>query len=262
MKSHFSLFLAAVCLLVSCGPDSGSDPLPKEAPKVNLEFESAQVSVDQVVTLKVSTDRPLQEISRITGNAVISWLAFDGESLPRSFEVHFRFPNPGTQTLDLEFRFTDQTKLPKQLQFEVTRGNSVQLTGVEVNSFRNIHESWDPEFGDTDPQRLADVEFVLEKLHLTQWREKTLTPRRWYKSAIKENQGDLSWDLSEENLFLDPNGPFFFAMGDNDGNNLGQDLMEALKEVRLRDYMDSRPESISVVDEASNLDVTFHLDWP
>ena len=261
MKNSLYL-LMLLCVLVSCSADTNPEIPPVEEPNINLEINSEQVVVDQTVSIKVSSNRPLSEISRLSENAVHSWSAFDGEALPDSFEVYFKFPSPGTHTLNLEFTFTDKKVIARELQFEVERGNSVQITRVEVNSFENIDGSWDPEYEETDPGRLADVGFRLEKLFLSKMTSEIHTSGYWFTSEIKQDQGDLLWELSEENLFLDPKMPFFFIMGDMDENNMAQDLMQRPQQIFLKDYISTRPDSISLVDAASNLDVRFYLDWP
>lgn len=261
MKKCLYLLLV-LCLTISCSADTDPEIAPEMEPTVNLEVSSPQVVVDQMISLTITSDQPLQQVSRLFENAVHSWSAFDGEALPDTFEIYFKFPSPGTHTLSLEFSFTNKAVVTKELQFEVERGNSVQITRVEVNSFENINGSWDPEYDETDPARLADVGFRLEKLFLSEMTSEEHTRGRWFTSEVKQNQGDLAWDLSEENLFLDPQMPFFFAMGDRDENNMGQDLMQRPQQLFLKDYMTTRPESISLVDAESNLDVRFYLSWP
>ena len=254
--------LLVLCLAVSCSADPEPEVAPVEEAEVDLEVSSPQVVVDQMISIRVTSEQPLQQVSRLYGDAVYSWSAFDGEALPGTFEIYFKFPSPGTHTLNLEFSFTNKTVVTRELQFEVGRGNSVQITRVEVNSFENINGSWDPEYSETDPERLADVEFSLEKLFLSEMTSEEHTRGRWFTSEVEQNQGDLVWDLSQENLFLDPQMPFFFAMGDRDENNMGQDLMQRPQQLFLKDYMTTRPESISLVDAESNLDVRFYLSWP
>ena len=132
-----------------------------------------------------------------------------------------------------------------------------------VNDFYDKGTTWDPEFSNTDPNRLADVSFSLSKPHIDLFsgqRFKAL----WYKSTVKENQGDLNWNLSQENLYVNPNALIHFGLADDDGGGVGQDLLLGPpfeKDINLSQYSNTQPSNITLEDSSINLEVSFGLEW-
>ncbi|MEL0651636.1 hypothetical protein V6246_09395 [Algibacter sp. TI.3.09] len=111
----------------------------------------------------------------------------------------------------------------KTMTVSITRGNTIRITSVKIISFSNINNTWDSEFSDSDTNRLADVFFNLRK-QKPDSKQGGLSFQNWFKSEVKENQGDLTWDLSSKNLYLNPEFALQFSMADDDGG-VAQDIM-------------------------------------
>lgn len=262
MKKYLS-WISMILIISSCTPESDPIEIEKKSIKVDLHASSLTLEVDEMATVTIDSDTPLKEVAWIAEDFTKTRTAMTGESLPADMELFFQFPNPGIYLIPLKFTGTNGETVRKQLQFEVIRGNTVQITGINVNNFFGKGESWDPEFSEDDPQRLADLILALEKIHQTDFTKKEYSKGTWYISEVHENESSLSWDLSEEQLFLNPLFGFHLGLGDVDEGNIGQNLLVNLPSyfIDLRIEMENKPESVSLIDESVDLDITIFLDW-
>lgn len=264
MNKLYSIF----CLLflsISCSPES--DPAPKETPtslNVQLSPSTLTPQVDEMAVVEVESDNPLREVKWIGEGFTQSISAFDSGSLGSSLEVYFQFPRLGIFPVNLELTGTNGKVVQKQVTFDVRRGNSVQITGIEVHNFYNKGKTWDPEFAQDNPGRLADLVFGLEKRMGVSFGKPQSFNGTWHISEIHENESSFTWDLSEENLYLDPRAPFHFGLADADEGNIGQDLMLEYPSgaIDLRPNMEEKPASLNLDVESTGLKVTFYIDWP
>ena len=74
----------------------------------------------------------------------------------------------------------------------------------------------------------------------------------------------MTWNLSQENLYVNPNALIHFGLADDDGGGVGQDLLLGPpfeKEINLAQYSSSKPNSITLEDASINLDVDFAVEW-
>lgn len=264
----YLLFLSFFSLFSSCSPESTSEtdePEKEKTFEVDLITDSYQLEVDKMAVITVDSELPLYEVSQIWEDGERSLSAGNpGENLLSDLKLYFRFSGTGTKNIHLEFTSVDGITVTKDLEFQVSRGQTVRIMKVVVNSFYNIDETWDPEFAETDEERLADVVFAFEKLQHFNFTKNELSMGGFHLSDVRENQEDLVWDLSGQELYLDPLNQLNFGLADVDDGNLAQNLLldYPSKNIRLRDYLDTRPESISLTDETIDLDVTIYLEWP
>ena len=261
------LLLPFSLLILSCEADSpDKEPeKPEEKLEVNLSVPSHQLGVDEMAVIEFSSNKPLVEVRDVweTGHRSYS-MTMPGESLPDDLKLYFKYPDPGAKKVHLEFTSLDGITVAKELNFEVSRGNTVQIIGIEVHSFRNMDGTWDPEYGEDDEDRLADVGFVLEKLRHSNFVSEEHFMGRWYQSDVRKNQQDLYWDLSEEELYVDSRHLVQIGLADEDNGQLAEDLfpMPVLLDFRLMQYEESRPEQVNLISEELEVNLTFYLDWP
>lgn len=267
MKSfkNFLFLFSLTGIFFSCSPESSEDAPEEKMFQVNFSGSNFQLGVDEMAVLSIDSEKPLTEMRHILEAGHRSLLpGYPGGSLPSDQKLYFKFADPGTKHIELEFTSTDGITVAKELKFEVSRGNTVQITGIKVNSFYNFDGSWDPEYPDDNEERLADVVFVLEKLKHNNFVSDRHFMGRWYTSEVRENQKNLTWDLSEEELYVDSKHLISIGLADQDNGQLSEDLLRlpVLKDLRLMAYESTRPEQINLIDEELELDVTFFLDWP
>ena len=146
-----------------------------------------------------------------------------------------------------------------------TNSHLVKIKSVKVISFKNINGSWDTEYANDNINRLADVIFSLEKNHISSSFDAiNYNTYLWYRSSIKENQGDLTWDLSAENLYIDPNLLFKFGLGDDDTGGIGEDLLLGPPfsiDFELKNFIVDKPSKVTLKKNDIELEVLFELEW-
>ncbi|WP_324721015.1 membrane lipoprotein lipid attachment site-containing protein [Salinimicrobium sp. HB62] len=262
MKKIFSAILLTI-LLASCSSESNSPN--KETPvkfEVDLTPSSLSPDVDETAVVSFATDTPLSEIKWVRENSSRAYSAFDGRTLEQDIQLYFQFPFPGTQPVILEFKDLNGKVLKKELTFEVIPGNTVQITRIELIKFYDRGNAWDSEA--TGKDQLADLIFALEKVHQTGFVKNELRTAIWFISETHENESSLSWDLTQEDLYINPVYGFDFSLGDVDDDGMSQNLLldRLSYKVELRDRIEARPETVELIDEAVDLHVVFHLNWP
>ncbi|MGB0199059.1 MAG: hypothetical protein ACPF80_03375 [Flavobacteriaceae bacterium] len=233
---------------------------------VELVATNTNVSIDEVATFEVKTNRPFDRITISRDNFTTSTTVTksQGDSFGTTLTLYVDTANFGNITYSIRVfdASNNQQTATSTLSFTVQIGNAVRVNQVLINNFYDKDNTWDSEYTSTDPNRLADVFFSFSKPHIdlfTGQKFKAL----WYTSVVKENQGDLTWNLSQENLYINPNALIHFGLADDDGG-LGQDLLLGPpfeKELNLSQYSSTQPSSIAIEDNSISLDVDFAVEW-
>ncbi len=261
------LLIWVLTLCFSCSPDSATEQLPEinEAFSVTLTPSVTEVTVDIPFEVKVQSNEAIFEITRILENSTQSVSSLmPGTGLDeQTLNLHFQFGYIRNEDVKLEFTSISGKKTTKTLNFNVTRGNAVKVIGFRINSFYNMNGTWDEEYAEDDPNRLADIIFSLSKLKNIHFSKATVDMRLWYLSPIYPNQQQLEWDLSQEELYISERSIIEFGIGDDDGNGIGQDLARSSQElsIRLNDYRDTKPTEINLSNEEYGYDVSLQLEW-
>ena len=82
---------------------------------------------------------------------------------------------------------------------------------------------------------------------------------------MKQNQGDLTWNIAAENLFIRPEMTIRMGLADEDNPPLGQDLMMGPPDYRdfnFNDYMITKPNTITFTYPEINLEFIITVEWP
>lgn len=262
MKKFLTVvFLSTLFSACSSEPNSPTEVTPVKF-EVALEASSLLLDVDETAVVTFQSDSPISEVKWVRENSNRAYSAFDGKALEKDIRLYFQFAYPGTYPVLLEFKDLNGKILQKKLTFEVIPGNAVQITEIEIKSFYDMGNSWDPEAAGED--QLADLIFALEKPHHVGFVEDKLQTTGWFISEVHENESSLSWDLTGQDLYLNPLFGFDFGLGDVDEGGMHQNLMldRLSYKMELRDKISERPATVSLIDESVNLQVDFHLKWP
>jgi len=170
MKSKIILLLISI-LIFSCNSSDNDIVEPQEEPlTVELVATKTTVSVDEVVPFEVKTNRPFVSIEYSTDNFITSktFGKSQGDSFGTSLTLYIDTAKFGNITYSI--RVVDandsQKNATSTLNFRVEKGNAVHIKEVLVNDFYDKDNTWDTEFSNTDPNRLADVFFSLSKPHI------------------------------------------------------------------------------------------------
>lgn len=267
MKDKIIILLLTI-MLFSCSSEDNNILEPQEEfLTVQLVTTNSNINIDEVVTFEVKTNKPFSSITYSLDNFTTSKTVSktEGDSFGTSLTLYVDTANLGTITYSIRVADANdnQKTATSTLSFMVKKGNAFHIKEVLINNFYEKDNTWDTEFSSTDPNRLADVFFSFSKPHIklfTGQRFKTL----WFKSVVKENQGDLKWNLSQENLYINPKAIIHFGLGDDDGGGVAQDLLLGPpfeKDIDLSQYSNAQPSNITLEDSSINLDVDFGLEW-
>lgn len=263
MKKIISILVTV--LIISCTSDAEKGNDTTASFVINATTNNNTVTVDQNLTLTITSPENLKGIGLSNDNFVTSSFVYPSTGIGKNLILNYRFTNVGEKTLYFKGVKEDNTTSEiESITFNVVKGNSVKILNLKINAFDRMNTSWDPEYSNTDPNRLADVCFGITKLNFNSPFESTLNQKFWYKSEVKENQGDLTWDLSNLNLYLNPDNSFNFELVDIDNNNVAQDLTKSPPYIQfsLASYKETKPNTVTLTYPDNNLEFTLKLEWP
>jgi biopolymer transport protein ExbD len=255
-KINILLFIAII--FISCNP-SGDEDLTNNL-TLELHTVNTNVSIDEILPITITANKAIMGVDYSLDNFVTSASQFT--NFGNSTTVYLNTSKLGKKQVGIKITDTENNTATKTITIIVEKGNAVQLKSLLVNSFYNINQSWDTEFSASDPNRLADVVFVLIKPQIGVFSGQ-MSQQLWFKSSIKQNQGDLNWNLVSENLYVNPNTILKFSLADDDGA-FSQDLMLGPpfeRDIDLNYFGTSKPDPINFKDTAINLDVDLKVVW-
>lgn len=274
---------ALVCLnIIACSSDSeNSDSIDYENNDSNLELsiniDSKTFGVDEILSFSIESNENLKTICM----SVDDWSSsqctssLDNTGLGESLVAKLSFSNLGTKTINIKIENYAGEERETKLDVNIEKKNTVTIKQIHFNSFNNIGESWDAEFLDSDENRLADLTLILQKRKYNNsfvgYESNSVNHINWLTSDILENQGDLTWELNENNLLISPENKFSIYLYDFDGpdpNIPGQNLYQEIllgwpyeKEFSFEEYMGNKPNEIIFVNEDIDLEVVFEVEW-
>ena len=264
MKKIISILVTL--LLISCSSDGEkiNDTTTSASFVINATTNNNTVNVDQNCTITITSPENLKGIGLSNDNFVTSVFEYPGSGIGTTLTLNYRFTDIGEKILYFQGVKEDNTTSEiKSITFNVVKGNSVKILSLKINSFDRMNTSWDSEYSNTNPNRLADVCFGITKMNFNSPFKTTLSQKNWYKSAIKENQGDLTWNLSNLNLYLNPDNSFNFDLVDIDNNNVGQDLTKSPPYIQfsLASYKQEKPNTVTLTYPNNDLEFILELEW-
>ena len=270
MKSLKLFFLVLLLFNVSCSTDSNNndnddDNIIVDTLETEIVISGNQFEIDKPISFNVVSNQNLNEVSISYNNWESSFglLAGDESGLGLSKTVFTSFDTLGTKTIYVRTRNLENEVDELTFQIEITRGSSVKINRVNIISFSNINGIWDPELSGDD--ELADLKFAFTKNVITSsFDSMEYSIKTWYLSEVLMNQGNLTWDLNNEELYIDPNLTFAFGLGDDDGGGIGQDLLLGPPfeiPYYLQEVINEEPSSITLINEDIDLEVQFELEW-
>ncbi|MEN9908692.1 MAG: hypothetical protein RLZZ540_1841 [Bacteroidota bacterium] len=264
MKKISSILISV--FIISCNSDTEEKITETSTPLfINATTNDNTVTVDQNFTVNIISPENLKGLGLSADNFTTSSFVYPGSGFGNSTILNYRFVDIGEKTLYFQGVKDENTKSDiKSITFNVIKGNCVKIVSLKITSFDRMNTSWDPEYSNSDPNRLADVCFSITKLNFTSPFENKLNQKLWYKSEVKENQGNLTWDLSKLNLYLNPNNTFNFGLADIDNYPVAQDLTMSPPEIQfsLASYIQTKPNSITLSYPQNNLEFILELEWP
>lgn len=121
----------------------------------------------------------------------------------------------------------------------------------------------DPEFSDSDSERLADLIFRIEKRYVDITVGDDAPKYRnadHSESAVIENENGFEWNYEGNELRFSRDNVLLFQLYDFDG---GLDVDQNLGHVFVifGDYVEERPSQVNIVEGGGSIDITIDLEW-
>ena len=262
------LFTSLFLILISCSSDSADDAAPPENPgnafELSLDLERSVFGIDERIVINASSDETLSRgciiFPRNEGD--FSRCLIGG--VENGFQVNLSFQTIGTKTFIIEAQTSDGEVSREERQIEIDSiTNTVSISRVTLNSFPNQGGAFDPGFSDTDPERLADLFFQIEKrfVEISVGQD---GPR--YNSMdlpiseIHENESSLEWNFEGNELRFSRDNILFFKLFEFDeAPGMSEQFTNLF--VNFGDYASEKPSQITVDNFGGSVEVTFDLVW-
>jgi len=248
-------------LLISCSSDD-TEETPTNIQDLNVTFTvgNTDLVIDEKLTITLQSNKSMHHIQIFIDGVRVIDQVFSGFNANSSF--YFDYDTLGSKTIKFKV-WSDENEaqvVEKTVNVSVTRGNAIKITKAQIISFTNIDGTWDSEYADTDINRLADVLFALEK-RVTRIYEDGSYFSNFLISTVKENQGDLTWDLSSENLFLNPNKILRLNVADID-TDFNQSLLDGFtRDISFSEYIETQPSTITVSYPSIHFEMILDIEW-
>ncbi len=259
------IMLLMFFLIASCSSDDSSSEENNESSfAIFLEQDIVNAAIDEVITISISASETINRLD-ISKDGWQTSTNLASPSFGNQTNVFIDYESTGNKTISIRATNIDGDVSESFVNVTIERGNAIKLQELQLNSFFNINETWDDEFDNTDPERLADVFFVLLKPRLNPFEgTRSIGTPVWYESSVETNQGDLHWNLQTNNLFVDPNLSLYIAFADADGGGLAGDLMLGPpfeREIGLTDYINTQANPIPFNEAGINLNFDLSVEW-
>jgi hypothetical protein len=261
------LFIALTGML-SCTSDSTEiiEPEPQKNFDVTLTPSSNFSIVDKAFTIKLSSTSEIHEIKQVfeTGTFAVGGDGTNGVIDSRYKTLHYQLPDVGVETMNYVFTDIYGKQVTKSLDVNVTPAEAVQITGLKINSYYNIHGTYDEQYDENDPERLADILFAFSKAYSRNFSTEEARKNLWFLSDIYPNEEKLEFDLQDEQLFIAPYASFEVGIGDHDEGGMVEDLARDPSQMTVNLFLlqNERPSEIHIIKEDANVDITVLLKWP
>jgi len=262
MLKKIIYLLPFIFLACDSGNESNNDALNNFT--IELVSSVVQTHIDEEFTVTVNASEAMKELE-ISYDNFVTIAGNLYTDFGTSKTLTFNFDDLGSKTIYIKAFNAANQSIVKSVVIKVNRGNAVKITGIQVVSFNNINGTWDPEYPVSNPNHLADVFFGLNKTKLNNSFEESYSFKTWYTSLVKENQGDLTWNIGNEGLYINPMKTIRLGVIDQDTPPLGQNLLNSIqdyKDFSLSAYTMTKPNSITFSYPEINLEFILQVEWP
>ncbi len=257
--NKFFLILFGLVLLFSCSSDTTE---AESNFNIDLVLSTQSVEIDEQFTVIITSNEPMKGIELSFDNFVT--LTGSYQDFGTSKTLTFNYNKLGDKTIYIRAKNAQNVFSTKEITVNITRGNAIKIKKLELISFYNINETCDPEFSSTDINRLADLKFSFSRSLIYNNFNGGYNMLFWYGSPVLLNQGNLTWDLESENLYLNPNAVVQFSLVDMDGEVLSSDLMNgppSFKSFNFSNYLVTKPTEIIYSYPEINLEFKLFVEW-
>ncbi|MGV1011810.1 MAG: hypothetical protein ACOYBS_05120 [Flavobacterium sp.] len=253
------IILLIIQLFIGCSSDDNSS---KSTFSIDLVPSATNVVIDQAFTVTINANESIKYLWVSTDNFATGDYAI--QNFGTSFTLNLNFDTLGQKTISVRAKNQNNEVSEKQIVINVTRGNAIKILGVQVVSFYGINTVYDPEFPASNPESLADLKFGFAKQSLDSYLSNIYSWRIWYQSTVIPNQGTMTWDFSNANLYIDPSKNLRFGLADIDNGIAGADLLNGppdYREINFSNFVNTKPSSITYTFPEINLEFKVFVEW-
>ncbi len=262
MKNHIFRLLIMLLITACSSDDSNENNISNFS--ITIEKDKNIAAIDEVITITISANDSIRRID-ISKDGWQTSTNMGSDSFGDYTTVYIDYESTGNKTISIKATNHNGDTDEQSVNIIIERGNAIKLKELQLNSFYNINETWDAEYGTTNPERLADVFYVLLKPRLNPFNgSRTIGTPVWYKSIIRANQDDLFWSMQAENLYFNPNIPLYIAFADADGGGIVEDLMLGPpfeREISFQEFSSAETNPIPFNFQDINLNFNILVEW-
>lgn len=111
-----------------------------------------------------------------------------------------------------------------------------------------------------------DLRFGFAKRKLYNYYETAYNYTNWYRSAVIDNEGDMTWNCSSDNLYIvsNPYDKLRFGLGGVISGDVGVDLTNSpggYAEISFEEYLTIKPSEIIYSFPEYGLEFKLFVDW-
>lgn len=248
--------------LLFCMCTSSDDTTSQSTFSITVTPSLTTVAIDELFAVTVTSNESVKGMALTTDGS--DPVNFSGSDFGTSQTLHFAFDTLGPKNIIIKAKNQNGDVVSKTITILVTRGDCIKITGLQLKSFYNINTPWDPEYTESNINRLADVYFGFIKLQYTNPYDVGISDKLWYVSPVKENQGDLTWDFSAAELYINPGETLNIEFGDKDASStqLLTPLYPSTKPITFAAYTAAKPSKITYLFPDANLEFVLTIEWP
>lgn len=269
MKLPNLLFLclfSSFFLMISCSSGAGTEE--KDKP-INLSVDLNQFSlglyekVDFNIISNVDLIQACIQVEPWSPTSEVHKRCMNND-LGRSVPASISMSTTGSKTVTITVQDMNGNVGEHQFNIQVGLEKTLRIKKISLTKYQGMGETLDPEFSSDDPNRLADLAFLIEKrfsgINID---ENNLSNIGDFFSETLSNEGEMSWDLTGNEIILGDKMSFFFSLYDIDDNGAMENLIESAPYLILdfSSYIETRPTQVTFQDELDTITVVFDIEW-
>ena len=273
MKHIKNILALSIILIISCGENNDDDnslvngssnQILNNNYNVTLTSNTNVVEIDGIIELVAQTDSNFETLS-VSRDGGLTFPSSQSYSFDSTVSLYFSFDTLGEKTIVLRAKNASGAIKDVPFTLNVVRGNAVKINGLSLINFQNKGGIWDSEFPATNPNSLADPFFALLKSPVNLYTGNRSGLIVSYKSPIRQNESNLNWDLSNEDVYLNLDYTTMqISFAEDDGGNISQDLMNGPpfeKLIPFQNIINTQPTTANFQETDISLEYDLNLDW-
>lgn len=260
--NKITLLIILSLLMTNCSSDENNNDVNTNTFAITLVPSLTNVVIDQPFAVTVNANESISQMWVSYNNFATGGYAV--QNFGNNFTCNFNFDTLGQKTISVRAKNQNNVLSEKQIIVNVTRGNAIKINGLQVISFSGIDTTFDNEFPTSNPNHLADLRFGFAKNKIGNSFNNNYSFVSWYVSSVIENQGTMTWDCSNSNLYINPNATLRFGLADIDNGIAGADLLNGppdYREINFSNFLVTKPTTITYSFPEINLEFKLFIEW-